>query len=117
MTVRRELLKNNSATTLSAQLNQSATSASVTSGSVFPSSGDFRLLVESEIVLCTGRSGDTLTLVRGQEGTLDVEHDNGSAITHILTQSAMQRYGRDNDSGFDGDGRLSVLWMRWVTYW
>lgn len=100
---RREILKNNSATTLSADITStSATSFTVTDGSVFPATGDFHLLVDTEIMLCTARSTNTLTVVRGQEGTTAATHSNGAAVTLIVTAGVMQQYGRDNVPGFDG---------------
>ena len=67
---------NNAATTLAAGINSSATSISVTDGSVFPSlsSGEhfyctFDDTTNTEIVKVTARSGNTLTVVRGQDDT------------------------------------------------
>ena len=98
----KEILQNGSQTTLSAAISStSATSITVTTGSVFPSTGNFHLLVESEIMVCTARSSNTLTVVRGQEGTTPATHASGLPITMILTQGTLQRYGRDNDPFFD----------------
>ena len=69
MTQRREEFVNNAQTTLNGAISDSDTSIVVTDGSVFPTHGDFRLLIESELVLCTARSTNTLTVVRAQEGT------------------------------------------------
>lgn len=67
---------NNAATTLAAGINSSATSISVTDGSVFPSlsSGEhfyctFDDTTNVEIVKVTARSSNTLTVVRGQDNT------------------------------------------------
>ena len=67
---------NNAATTLAAGINSSATSISVTDGSVFPSlsSGEhfyctFDDTTNTEIVKVTARSSNTLTVVRGQDNT------------------------------------------------
>ncbi len=76
------LYANNASTTLSSGLNSSATSITVASGagSEFPnpSAGQFFIatLVDAatglynEIVYVTARSGDTMTVVRAQEGTV-----------------------------------------------
>lgn len=98
----REVLKNNLSDSLSASCLSGDTTISVTTGSKFPSTGDFRILVESEIMLVTARSSNTLTVTRGVEGTTAAAHGGGAVVTHILTAGAMQRYGRDNDPGFDG---------------
>jgi hypothetical protein len=77
--------------TITAQLNAGSTSFSVQSGhgARFPATGNFRLLIESEIMLCTSRSTDTLTVTRGQEGTSDVTHAISSAVTHVLTAASL----------------------------
>ena len=73
------VFSNNAKTTLAATVSTSATSITVTDGSVFPSisgseyfyvtlqvSADGDLL---EIVKVTARSGNTLTVIRSQDGT------------------------------------------------
>ena len=67
---------NNAATTLAAGINSSATSISVTDGSVFPTitgSDHFYVTFDDttnkEIVKVTARSGNTLTVVRGHDNT------------------------------------------------
>ena len=73
------LFSNSASTTLSAGVGDSATSITVADGSVFPAitgSDYFYLTLEvdsdpelKEIVKCTARSGNTLTIARGQDGT------------------------------------------------
>jgi hypothetical protein len=92
----RELLMNNAATTLTSALSSSATTLSVASASLFPASGDFRLLVELEMMLCTAISGTTLTVVRGVEGTTAASHASGVAVVNVLTQGALQALLGDN---------------------
>lgn len=75
----KQIFSNNASTTLAASLNNLATSLDVLAGagSLFPTpaGGDYFLLTlvdingQIEIVKCTARSADTLTIVRGQEGT------------------------------------------------
>lgn len=38
-----------------------------------------------EIIFVTGRSGDVLTVVRGQAGTTNITHTAGASIKHVLT--------------------------------
>jgi hypothetical protein len=40
----------------------------------------------NEIVFCTARTGDTLTITRGQEGTAAVAHASGDAVALVITQ-------------------------------
>ena len=73
------LFSNNAATTLSSGISNSATSITVADGSVFPTiagSDYFYLTLEvasdaslKEIVKCTARSGNTLTIARAQDNS------------------------------------------------
>jgi hypothetical protein len=75
---------NNAATTLAAGINSSVTSIAVTDGSIFPalSGGDhfyvtFDDTTNREIVKVTARSGNTLTVVRGQDNTTAQAFNSG----------------------------------------
>jgi hypothetical protein len=92
----REQFTNAAQTTLNGALDNSQTNVVVTSGAVFPSVGNFRVIVESEIMLATARSSNTLTVVRGYEGTSAVSHADTLLITHILTADAVDRMAKDN---------------------
>ncbi len=94
--MRREQLMNNAATTLTVGVDGAATVLSVASTSVLPTAGDFRLLVEKELVLCTAVTGNTLTVVRGIEGTTATSHASSAAVVHVLTQAGVQAFLRDN---------------------
>jgi len=61
-------------------------------GAKFPASGNFRVTIESEIMLCTSRSTDTLTVTRGQEGTAAVSHSSGVVVAHTLTKAGLDQY-------------------------
>jgi hypothetical protein len=89
----REQYANNAYTLLNGAIDNSQTAIAVIDGSRFPNSGNFRLMLPTgvgpndlEIMLCTARSGNTLTVVRGQEGTTAVTHPDGRSIVHILTK-------------------------------
>lgn len=87
-----ETFANNATGVLNATITSGATSLVLNSGqgAAFPSSGNFRILIESEIILVGARSGDTLSsLTRGQEGTAAAGHNAGVSVTHILTASAL----------------------------
>lgn len=98
----REVFINQGSTTLNGSITSGATSITVVSGSVFPSSGQFRVACESEVMLATARSGNVLTVVRGIEGTTAASHLDGLTIAQSLTVGGLQQYGRDNVPGFDG---------------
>jgi hypothetical protein len=90
-----EQLKNSASTTLNGGINNSTTSVTVTDGSVFPSSGDFRVLVDSEIMVCTSRSSNTLTVTRGAEGTSAASHSSGVGVEHLYTKGSFEKILND----------------------
>lgn len=85
-----EQLKNNASTTLNGAHNNSTTSLVVTDGNVFPASGNFRILVGSEIMLVTARSSNTLTVTRGYEGTTATSHSDLDPIGFIYTKGSFE---------------------------
>jgi len=101
MTIRREILVNDATAVLDGSIDGSQTTLDVLDGSVFPSTGDFRVRVEDEIMLVTARATNTLTIVRGIEGTSGASHADALDVTAIVTQGSLQRYARDNDDLFD----------------
>lgn len=107
--MRREVLKNNSGTELAEALDNSETGVDVVDGSVFPSEGDFRILVDSEIMLVTARSSNTLTVTRGAEGTAAAIHSSAAAVTLILTEDALEAYGRDSNPWHNAAPPLRIL--------
>ena len=89
MAVPVELFRNNAVTTLAADITDVATTITVTDGTVFsaPLSGrdQFRILIDSEILLVTNVVGNTLTVERHQESTIAVAHFASAVVTQILT--------------------------------
>lgn len=91
-----ELLVNNATTTLNGGINNSVTSVVVTSGAVFPATGNFRILVDTELMLVTARSSDTLTVTRGIEGTAAASHSDLAAVSAVLTAAGFRQYLSDH---------------------
>ena len=95
------LWANNAGTTLAASITSTATTISVVSGtgSLFPNPGSnqfFALTLISaassstfEIVYCTARSSDTLTVTRGQEGTSAKSFNAGDYANQLQTAGAL----------------------------
>jgi hypothetical protein len=123
----REQLTNNASTTLNGSIISSDTSITATTGSVFPSTGNFRLKIEDEIIVCTARSGNTLTVTRGAEGTTAASHSSGASIAHILTAAGFARWAQNSNALwapasqppfgiFDTDGKtlLTASDFTWV---
>lgn len=92
MTFKRETLVDEASTTLNGGIGSGDTSVLVNDGSVFPSSGNFRCLIDSEIVRVTARSSNTLTVTRGAEGTTAATHSSGANVTAIITAGALKQY-------------------------
>src|SRR5688572_4967096 len=90
-----ELFTNNGTTTLNGAINNSVTTITVTLGSVFPNTGNFRVIVDSEIMLCTARSGNDLTVTRGSEGSTAASHSNGATISLIITNGSIRQLMSD----------------------
>ena len=114
------LFSNNASTTLSAGVGDSATSITVADGSVFPaiSGTDYAYLtleVDSdptlkEIVKCTARSGNTLTIVRAQDGTSARTFSTADKCELRLTAAGLSDVATqaDTDTTYSvGDGGLT----------
>src|ERR1700724_2481804 len=94
--------KNNLSTTLAGAISNVATAANLQSGAgaQFPSlaNGEYIVLtlvdaatgLLNEIVQCTGVSGDTITIVRAQEGTVALNWLAGDIVVNDVTAGQMQ---------------------------
>lgn len=95
------LFANNANTTLAGAINSTATSCALApgTGALFPnpSAGqqfamtfvDAATGLQTEIVYCTARSGDTCTIVRGQEGTVAQSWVANDIAANLLTAGTM----------------------------
>lgn len=106
---------NFASTTLAASVTSSQTSITVISGTAFPSPGSnqfFPLVLTSatlantyEITWCTARSGNTLTVVRAQEGTTGLAFNAGDIAANLVTAAGLIMPGRLlNVQVFSGSG-------------
>ncbi len=86
-----EQYSNDAVSTLTAAITSGATSLTVSTGTDFPSVGNFRLRIESEIVIATARTDDTITIVRAQEGTTAAPHQNGVQVAVVLTKDSFRK--------------------------
>lgn len=95
------LLKNRAESTLAAGISDADLSLTVATGegALFPATGDFLVTIcalsgstESniEIVKCTARSTDTLTIVRAQEGTSAVSHAQDELVELRITAGVLE---------------------------
>jgi|TARA_B110000908_G_C10259433_1_gene458064 hypothetical protein len=108
---------NNASTTLAGNASSSATSISVADGSVFPAlsaSDYFYLTLETaantarEIVKCTARNSNALTIVRAQDSTSAIAFVSGDKVELRLTAAIMNDLATASAdlslSSFTGDG-------------
>jgi len=77
------------ATTLANAVSPSDTTIDVTSASGFPSQFPYSLVVDfeqptAEVVTVTNASGNTLTVIRGEDGTSAVAHSAGAPVRHAV---------------------------------
>ena len=71
-------------TTVAGSISASATSMAVASGAAFPATAEFRVRVDSEILLVTAGAGTTTwTVTRAADGTAAATHNVGAAVTLV----------------------------------
>src|SRR3954469_20377217 len=90
-----EKTANASRTTLNGAIDNATTTVIVTSASTFPSTGNFRIIIDSEIMLVTTVSSNTFTVTRAQESTAAASHVNGTNVTHVLTSGGLNQIRAD----------------------
>ena len=111
---------NNAKTTLAADLNDSATSATVVNGNLFPSlsSGEhfyctFDDGTNTEIVKVTARSTHVLTIVRAQDNTSALAFSSGDKaelrITAVVLEEVSTSASSWNTDIFAGDGSATAF--------
>ncbi len=86
-----ERFSNQAVTTLSAAITTpTATTCTVTDATAFPTSGNFRIKIDGELLLVTGVAGTTFTVTRGIEGTAAATHASGASVIHLLTKGSLE---------------------------
>jgi len=80
-------VKNRAESTLASAITAAATSLSVAAGegANFPSSGTFHITINDEILACTSRSTDTLTVTRAAQGTSAAAHSADAVVSLNVT--------------------------------
>lgn len=91
-----EQLVNNALSYLNANINAAVTTLDVVDGTVFPSSGNFSIRINNEILKVTARSGNTLTVERATEGTTAASHLKADPVAAIFTKRVLEDYLGDN---------------------
>src|SRR5689334_6339678 len=91
-----EQYANNARSTLAVAVSALAGSITVDDSTRFPIYAPFRIMIESEILLVTSRSGATFTVERGAEGTTAASHAAAANVTHLLTKFGLQNFIENN---------------------
>src|SRR5690242_10199248 len=85
-----EKFANAASTTLNGAILAADVSLVVASATLFPTSGQFRILIGTEIIIVGAVSGTTFSsLTRGAEGTTAANHADTSAVVQVLTRAAL----------------------------
>lgn len=80
-------------------LCEGSTTFDVVDGSLLPSAPNYRVGIDEEILLVTGISANTLTVARGQEGTADTAHANGSGVSVVATAGGITEVATELAAG------------------
>lgn len=88
-----ERLKDNPSSTLSSGVDNSTdpVTVSVASASTFPTDGNFRIIIDSEILKVTAVSGNDFTATRAQAGTSIASHSSGATVRLIITDESLRQ--------------------------
>lgn len=86
-----EQFTNNAQTTVTSGLNNTTNPVTFLAASAagFPTSPNFRILVDNELMLVTAVSGVSWTVSRGVESTTIAAHANGATVTEVLTAASL----------------------------
>lgn len=103
-------------TTLTSDVNSSTTSFQVAAATGWPSLFPYTLIIDQdtvaeEIVTVTSRSGTSLTVIRGVDGTSGVAHTAGASVEHGVSARDFEesRQHEDNTENVHGTGLGSAV--------
>ncbi len=80
---------NDVTTTLNGDVDGSTTTVVVADATGFPSAGNFRIRIDSEIMKVTARAGTSLTVTRASESTTGASHLSGATVSIVHTAAAI----------------------------
>lgn len=83
---------------LDGAIDDNDTSITVLDGTVFPATGNFTIRIDNELILVTSRTGNVLSVTRGQESTSAVSHSNSSIVTHVVTKAVYEAFLQDDEA-------------------
>lgn len=95
----KELYQNLAVGFLTGSVSATSTTINLTSSTMFPSTGDFMVKCENELIKVTGNAANVLTVVRGQEGTTGAIHLDNTPIFSLVTDGSLRRLVRQSHGG------------------
>lgn len=90
-----EQFTDNIASFLVGDLSPTATVITVTNPSAWPTTGSWSMLLDSEHVRGSGRSGGAITVTRGAGGTSAAFHANNTQVKPIVSVAALTQFAAD----------------------
>jgi hypothetical protein len=111
-----ERFANGGLSSLAAGIDDSVLALTVKSAVGFPGGGNFRIIIDSEIMLVTDVQGKVFTVTRAQEGTSAAAHLADAAVFHVLTAGALaqrdiEQFGRGAIASRDAAGQAGRLYL------
>lgn len=84
-----EVFVNNASTQLASGCVIGDTAIIVSNPAPFPTHGDFRILIDNELMMVTGVSGDVFSVTRAIESTVEANHVLDAQVASVLTAGAL----------------------------
>ncbi len=111
-----ERFANGGLSSLAAGINDAVTSLTVKSAVGFPTGGNFRIVIDNEIMLVTDVQGKVFTVTRALEGTSAASHDADASVFHIITAGALaqrdiEQFGTGAIANRDAAGQAGRLYL------
>jgi hypothetical protein len=86
-----ETFSNQASTMLSAAITTvTAATCNVIDATAFPATGNYRIIIDDEILIVTAVNGNIFTIFRGAENTIAVTHASGANVIHLLTKGSLE---------------------------
>jgi hypothetical protein len=90
-----EVFANDARDAVNTAMNDSITSVVVKDATTFPTTGNFRIRIGTEIMQVTIVTGATFTIIRGIEGTTPAAHSVDDVVAGILTAGGLEQMAKD----------------------
>lgn len=112
-----EQLANDVITELAAGIDADDLTLTVTDATGLPATGNFRLWVgdpdadpaDYELMLATARTGTTVTVTRGIEGTDPIDHAAGRTVAAVITSGALVAFMEVTQAELDAEATASMV--------